>query len=275
MLRVREDGIDGARLDKAARVHDRDAIGDLGHDTEIMRHEDHGHAGLALKLGNEREYLRLDGDVERGGRLVGDQQIRPVDERHGDHYALAHAARKLMRIGIDTLLGRRNAHAAQHIERTLARRLLAAAMMAHDSLGNLVADAESRIERRHRLLEDHRETIATQIRELLARHGEQVFALEEGAAARDARRRACEQTHDGEGRDALAAARLADEAECLAAAKAEARTIDEVYAVPVEADGEIIHRKHITRRNGTTGCQINPSYPHRSGDAVSATSCRI
>ena len=43
--------------------------------------------------------LRLDRDVERRRRLVGDQQRRAADQRHGDHRALAQAAGKLERIG--------------------------------------------------------------------------------------------------------------------------------------------------------------------------------
>ena len=42
--------------------------------------------------------LVLDGDVERGGRLVGEQQLGRAGERDGDHHALAHAAGKLVRI---------------------------------------------------------------------------------------------------------------------------------------------------------------------------------
>ena len=44
------------------------------------------------------EDLRLHGDVERGGRLVGDQQVGLVGERHRDHHALALPAGQLMRI---------------------------------------------------------------------------------------------------------------------------------------------------------------------------------
>jgi hypothetical protein len=39
--------------------------------------------------------LRLRRDVERGGRLVGDQQRRLQGEGHGDHHALPLAAREL------------------------------------------------------------------------------------------------------------------------------------------------------------------------------------
>ena len=51
-----------------------------------------------LSWRDQVEDLRLDRDVERGGRLVGDQQLRIAGERHGDHHALAHAARELVRI---------------------------------------------------------------------------------------------------------------------------------------------------------------------------------
>src|SRR5690606_13634512 len=101
-------------------------------------------------------------------------------------------------------------------------------------------DAESGIERRHRLLEDHREAVASEIGEMLPRHGEQILALEECAAACDPCRRAREQAHDGERGNALSAARLADEAERFTPTQPEARAIDEIDAVPIEADGQVI-----------------------------------
>ncbi len=55
-------------------------------------------AEVALQVDQQPQDLRLDGDVERGRRLVGDQQRRPAHQRHGDHHALAQAAGKLVRI---------------------------------------------------------------------------------------------------------------------------------------------------------------------------------
>ncbi len=52
-----------------------------------------------LEPAQQVEDLRLDGDVEGGGGLVGDQQVGLVGEGHGDHHALALPARELMRIG--------------------------------------------------------------------------------------------------------------------------------------------------------------------------------
>ena len=74
-----------------------------------------------LHVAQELENLRLHGDVERGRRLVGDDQRRPAGERDGDHHALPHAARELVRIVVHALLRFGDAHRAQQLDRALAR----------------------------------------------------------------------------------------------------------------------------------------------------------
>ena len=81
------------------RAHHVDPVGEAADDAEIVGDEDDRHAEPALQVGEQRQDLRLDGDVERGRRLVGDQDVRIVGERHGDHHALALAARQFVRIG--------------------------------------------------------------------------------------------------------------------------------------------------------------------------------
>ena len=121
-----------------------------------------------LQFAHQVEDLRLQGDVERGGRLVGDQQARVAGQRHRDHDALAHAAGELVRIFVDALLGRGDVHAAQQLDGALARLPPRAAAMAQDRLDDLVADGEARIERGHRLLEDHGEPVAAQVAQRVA-----------------------------------------------------------------------------------------------------------
>ena len=53
-----------------------DPVGDLGDHAEVVGDQHDRHAELALQLAQQVEDLRLDGDVERGRRLVGDQQRR-------------------------------------------------------------------------------------------------------------------------------------------------------------------------------------------------------
>ena len=85
-------------LDHTARVHDDDLVGAVGHDPEVVGHEHHRHRTFALLVGQQVEYLRLHGHVEARGRLVGEQQLRAAGERDGDHHALAHPARQLVRV---------------------------------------------------------------------------------------------------------------------------------------------------------------------------------
>ena len=74
-------------------------------------------------LGEQRQDLGLHGDVERGGRLVRDQEVRLVGERHRDHDALALAAGQLMRIALQPGFGIGNADLRQQFERARPRRL--------------------------------------------------------------------------------------------------------------------------------------------------------
>ena len=170
VLRRGEDVLGGAFLDDLAALHDVDALGHLAHDAEVVGDEQHRHAHLALQLLQQLEDLRLDGDVERRRRLVGDQQVRLVGERHGDHHALALAARKLMREGAEALLRLADADLVQQLEHARAHGLLVHAPVHAQHLAHLLLDGVQRVERRHRLLEDDRDAVAA--------HGLQLRRLE-------------------------------------------------------------------------------------------------
>ena len=55
------------------------------------------------------QHLRLHRDVERGGRLVGDDQLGVARDRHRDHHALPQPAGELVRIGPHPARGLRDA----------------------------------------------------------------------------------------------------------------------------------------------------------------------
>src|SRR5215475_748671 len=91
---------------------------------------------------------------------------------------------------------------------------------------DLVADPDHRIERGHRLLEDHGDAIAADLAHLGFVEGEQVGTLEQDLAADDAPGRVGYETHDRERTDALAAAGLADDRQRLAALDVEGYVVD-------------------------------------------------
>ncbi len=85
--------------------HHRHPVGQPADDPEIMRDEQDAHAEFALQLPEQIHDLPLHGGVERGGRFVGDEQLRTARQRHGDDDALRHAAAEFVRIGAQTFLG--------------------------------------------------------------------------------------------------------------------------------------------------------------------------
>ena len=92
--------------------------------------------------------------------VVGSSAIRTSRvqrERHRDHDALAHAAGELVRVVVDPLpaAGMRT-RSISSTARCLASFLRAPAVHA-EHLADLAADAVDRVQRRQRVLEDHRD----------------------------------------------------------------------------------------------------------------------
>ena len=188
MLRVGEDILGVAGLDDLALRHHADALGHPPHDAEIVGDEQHRHAGLGLEITEELENLGLDGDVEGGGGLVGDEQVGLVGERHRDHHPLSLAAGELVGIGAEPALGVADADLLEQLEHADARRRVAHALVELQHLADLALDGVERVERRHRLLEDDADIIAADAPEILVAGGEEILALEHDRGRSGARR---------------------------------------------------------------------------------------
>ncbi len=201
-------------FDDAALLHDRDAVGDVGDDAEIMGDEQHRHAAPLLNVSDQPKDLRLRRDVECRGWFVRDQDRRLERECHCDHGALTLATRQLMRIAADDPL--RIAHADLFEEGAQAgvplswRELVVRLERFHD----LVADPDHRIERRHRLLKDHRDTSPAQRPPFCCREVQQIASLKVNGP-RNRANGLGQQAHHGSGADRFAGAGFTDDAEDL------------------------------------------------------------
>ena len=114
-------------------------------------------------------------DVQRRGRLVGDQQPGLAGDGHGDHDALALAAGQVVRIVLDAALRLRDLHQRQHLHRPPMRGLARQALVQAQRLDDLRAHGMHRIERGHRFLEDHRDLAAPDRAQLRRRQAHQVL----------------------------------------------------------------------------------------------------
>ncbi len=179
-----------------------------------MGDEDHRRPGLGLAAGEQAEHLGLHGDVERRGRLIGDDQPGPAGHRHGDHRPLAHAARELVRILAHPSLGIGDVDLAQ--QRHRAGRSLGRLDPAelHLALDHLPADRQHRVERGGRVLEDHADIVAAHQPQLLAA-GRGHLDVAQPHAARNGGCRG-QQAGGGKRGHALAGAALAHDAQDLA-----------------------------------------------------------
>lgn len=232
----------GRGLHDLARVHHDDPVGQLDDQPEVVGDEQDAAARLVAEPGQQRDDLRLDGHVERGGGLVRDEQLRLAGQRHRDHGPLPHPARELVRVVLDAAARVRDPDEIEHLGGPGERGAPRAALVPPVHLGDLVADGERRVQARHRLLEDHRDLVAADVAQLLRRHVDQVPALVQHPSGRGARVRVRQQPQHREARDALARTRLADQAHDLTGPDVEGHARDDVRppAIGQEVDMEIV-----------------------------------
>ena len=90
-----------ALLDDLAGVHHPDPVAQGPDDAEVVGDEEDRRVRLRLERADEVEDARLDRRIEPGRRLVEDQQLRVRGQGDGDHDALLHPARQLVRVALE------------------------------------------------------------------------------------------------------------------------------------------------------------------------------
>ena len=193
---------------------------------EIVRDQHDRGAELVLQIEDQIEDLRLDRHVERGGRLVGDQHPRVAGQRHRDHRALPHAARQLVRVFLGPLLRLGDLDEPQHLDGLVHRRGFRQILVQPDRLADLGADRHDRVQRGHRLLEDHRDLVAADVAHLGFAERHEILAVDLDRAADDASRRVRHQAQQRQRGHRLAAAGLADDRQGFRAAHRERDVVD-------------------------------------------------
>ncbi len=166
---------------------------------------------LLLQLQQQLDDLRLDGHVQRRGRLIGNQQLWLTGNRHGDHHALAHPAGELVRVDVQTRGRIGNTDLLQQVDRALTTGFLVPALMHLNRFHNLEADGVARVQAGHRVLEDHRHFGAHQLAALFFGNALQVLTVELQVFRHHAAG-VINQPHDRQRADRLTGAGLADDA---------------------------------------------------------------
>ncbi len=218
----------GSGLDDLACIHDRDPVGDLDQQREVVRDEENGEATLALQILDLLQDLALHHDVERSRRLVHDHQLGLERERHRDDHALPHPAGELVGIRADP--ARVDPDELEQLAGTEDRVTPRDPLVRLHHVDELRTDAHHGVEAVHRTLEDHRDVAPAELPELLGALAGQFLTAKVDRSPDDSGRRA-EDLHDRVRDGALAAARLAGEADDLAGADLEVDSVDGAHRV--------------------------------------------
>ncbi len=228
----------------------------------------------SLSRSIELDDLRLDRHVERRRRLVGDQDRRIARQRHRDHRPLPHPAGELMREVVDARLRVRDADLPQKLDRARPCAPLVDLLVRLDRLDDLLADPVDRVQRGHRVLEDHPELVAAVVLHVAVRDVEQIGSLVEHLAL-EACVHAARQPHERHRGDALARARLADDPEHLAALELERDAVDRPHD-PVlgrELDLEVVDLEQAFRHQVSR--ILGSRYAYATSTSVEKTTMNV
>ena len=240
VLRLLEDGVHGALFHQVPVLHDGHAIGEAAHQVEVVRDHQHRHAVLPLQVGQQVEDLLAQGDVERGGGFVRQQQPRPAGQGHRDHGALPLSARELVRVTVGPALRFGNAGGGQRFHSAVPGLAGADALLQLQHFGDLVADGVDRVQGRHRLLEDHGDVTAADADQLTLRRLQQfggLPAFDAGEPGRAGDAGVVDQPDEAEGGDGLAGARFAHQRQLLAGRDREVDAVQDFLVA--EGDAQV------------------------------------
>src|SRR5256885_16855580 len=105
----------------------------------------------------------LDDYIERGGWLVRQKQRWICSQGHRNHNPLAHSAAELVRVSARSFLSVPNTHTIHQGHRAVMRRSWPDGFVRLDDLRYRGTHPQYRIERRHRILENHRDPRAAEL----------------------------------------------------------------------------------------------------------------
>ena len=98
MLGILQHLIPGAAFHNFPCVHHDNSVRQAGDNAQIVGDQQNGHSGLLLQIPELFQNLSLNGHIQRGGGLIGNQQPWIGRHGHGNHHTLPLTPGELMRV---------------------------------------------------------------------------------------------------------------------------------------------------------------------------------
>ena len=210
-------------------IHYGDPLGHLRHDSEIMGDQEDGCVEICFQIVHEIQDLSLNRDIQRGCGFIGDDQVRIAGQGHCYHHPLPHAATHLIGIFSNPLAWIGYADVGQQFSCPAPGRPSLQAFMQLEHLCNLVAYLKGRIEGGHGLLENHGDSVATDVPDFRVTQPDHIPPVEQNSAVNNFAGGIRDQSHDRQCGYALSAPGLPDQAQRFTAFNFQVHTVDSFY----------------------------------------------
>ena len=144
-----------------------------------MRHKNHSHMQLFLNLFQQLQNLCLNCHIQCCRRFICDQNLRIRSQCNRQHTPLSHSTGKLVWKPLTSLLYMIDSHQFQQFCHSAPDFFPAQCPVMHaDSLSDLPADTDRRIQCTHRILKYHRKHASPQFLHFLLRICRNVFPVD-------------------------------------------------------------------------------------------------
>src|SRR5579872_74941 len=220
MLRAGEYLCGCGALDDLALMKNRNAIANPGNGGEIVRNVENRHSDGTVERAKQGENFGLCNHIERAGRLICDEQQWPVQDGHGDQYALRLAHAHLRRIFAQKIAVRGQRNTLQRISDSLFALGIGTGSMGAPSFVELGSNPERGVQGRERAQQHKRDCAPAEAAKLALGKAQQVAAFKlvlKYYGAFGLRLLLVQKTENRHCQRALARAALADQAQYFAA----------------------------------------------------------
>lgn len=166
-------------------IHDIDPVRNVRNHSQIMGDVQKRHLPFLFEFLEKIENLSLDRDIEGCGRFISNDQSGIACQCHGNHHSLPLTATELMRVVLETFLGRWNPNILEELDASLPYLIIVNPLMNHHGLLDLVLNGKYGVERGHGFLEDHGNMLSTDVLHLLFPQVHEVSAVEVNGSSHD------------------------------------------------------------------------------------------
>jgi hypothetical protein len=171
-------------LDDAARVHHHRAVAGCRSKLKVVCDEEKPKAPLRTERIEQRDHVRLRGDVKSRGGLISQKKSRLRCQRSRDHHALEHSAGELMRILMYALFGSIDSNLIEQFNYSAHCRPSSKPSLIDQGLSCEVTHRADRVDVRSGVLMDRRDVIGSVRAELRPTHRENIAIIKEDPSRR-------------------------------------------------------------------------------------------